>query len=545
LSAHTLNLISSPNDPPPPRKNIRVLLLEDRASDAELIVRELRRCNFEPCWDRAETEEQFIGLLDPSVDVILADYNLPKFDGLTALKKLQELKLDIPFIIISGSLGDELVAQCIKQGVTDYLMKDRLERLGLAVSNALDEHRLRGERVLVEEQLRQAQKMEAIGQLAGGIAHDFNNVLTVINGWSGMLLNDKGVSEFTREAAKQIYTAGQRASSLTRQLLYFSRKRPIERISFDLNQTIEEIASMLRRLIGEHINLTLDLAKGLPPIEADISMMEQVLVNLTVNARDAMPDGGRLTLQTKAIELTEADVRGREDLRPGCFVSLRVQDTGCGIPPEILTRVFEPFFTTKEVGKGTGLGLATVFGIVKQHHGWLEIDSTVGEGTCLTMTLPISEAKETVPVRSNAVEGPVSGGSETILIVEDEASVREFAVAVLKPLGYRILQARSGLDALEVWKWHSSRIRLLLTDMVMPDDLTGPELADKLVAEKPGLAVIFTSGYSQETMGSVFAPAKARRFIHKPYSPRQLSTVVREVLDTGKVNGNARVLASS
>jgi two-component system, cell cycle sensor histidine kinase and response regulator CckA len=524
-------LIPSIHDPSAPKKNIRVLLLEDRATDAELIVRELRRCNFEPQWERAETEEEFVSRLHPSINIILADYNLPRFDGLKALKKLQESKLDIPFIIVSGSLGDELVAQCIKQGVTDYLMKDRLDRLGLAVSNAIDEQRLRGERRVVEEQLRQAQKMEAVGQLAGGIAHDFNNALTVINGWSSMLLNDPAVSDNTREAAKQIYTAGQRASSLTRQLLFFSRKRAIQRVSFNVNQTIEEIASMLRRLIGEHINLTLDLAGDLPLIEADISMVEQVLVNLTVNARDAMPHGGRLSLQTQAVQLTAEDVRGKTDSRPGRFVSVRVQDTGCGIPPEILPQVFEPFFTTKEMGKGTGLGLATVFGIVKQHHGWIEVDSRVNQGTCFTVLLPVVESLPNVKAPPAPSDLPVMGGRETILIVEDEASVREFAVAVLKPLGYRVLQARSGVDAMEVWKWHSARINLLLTDMVMPDDLTGPALAQRLLTDKPDLAVIFTSGYSRETMGSVFESAKAARFILKPYSPRQLSALVRSTLD--------------
>jgi signal transduction histidine kinase len=528
-------LILSSTNSPVSKKTIRVLLLEDRPTDAELIVCELRRGGFEPLWHRVDTEKDFVSLLDASVDIILADYDLPHFDGLTALKKLQDSKLDIPFIIVSGSLSGELVAQCIKQGVTDYLLKDRLERLGLAVSNALDERRLRDERVLVEAQLRQAQKMEAIGQLAGGIAHDFNNVLTVINGWSSMLLNDTDISDGTREAAKQIYTAGQRASSLTRQLLFFSRKRPIERVSFDLNQTIEEVASMLRRLIGEHIDLKLQLAPSLPLVEADVSMMEQVLINLTVNARDAMPHGGRLTLQTQTLELGEADLRGKADAQPGRFVSLSVRDIGSGIPPEIMARIFEPFFTTKEIGKGTGLGLATVFSIVKQHHGWLEVDSTVGVGTCFTMVLPVSRQRGAVPAKSSAMDVPITGGRETLLIVEDEPSVREFAVAVLQPLGYRILQARSGLDALQVWKWHSARISLLLTDMVMPDEMTGPALAERLLAEKPGLAVIFTSGYTQETMGSVFAPAKTTRFIHKPYSPRQLSTLVREILDASSL----------
>jgi two-component system cell cycle sensor histidine kinase/response regulator CckA len=523
--------LTQPNPVPSPRQRIlRVLLLEDRITDAELILRALRRAGFEPEWQRVETEEAFVAKLNPTVDIILADYDLPQFDGLNALRRLQELKFDIPFIIISGALGDELVAQCIKQGVTDYLLKDRLERLGLAVSNALDERRLRAERRLVEEQLRQAQKMEAIGQLAGGIAHDFNNVLTVINGWSGLLLEDSSVSDTTREAAKQIYTAGQRAGSLTRQLLYFSRKRPIQRVALDLNATIDEVTTMLRRLIGENIELTLELAAALPVIEGDVSMMEQILVNLTVNARDAMPQGGRLLIRTTAVEVSAAEASAHPEATPGPFVRLFIQDTGCGIAPEVLPRIFEPFFTTKATGEGTGLGLATVFGIVKQHQGWMGVETEVGAGTAFTVTLPVCLLPAEVLHRKEP-EGSVSGGPETILIVEDEASVREFAVAVMRPLGYRVLQATSGLDALEVWKWHGSRIDLVLTDMVMPDDITGPELATQLVRDKPNLAVVFTSGYSQQALDSDLAEEKTSRFIHKPYSPRQLSQIVRNALD--------------
>lgn len=521
----------SHTDTSQPKQSIRVLLLEDRVTDAELVLRALRRAGFEPDWQRVETEEAFIASLDPAVDIILADYELPQFDGLRALRTLQQTKLDIPFIIISGALGDELVAQCIKQGVTDYLLKDRLERLGLAVSNALDERRLRSERRLVEEQLRQAQKMDAIGQLAGGIAHDFNNVLTVINGWSCLLLEDQSVSAATREAAKQIFTAGQRAGSLTRQLLYFSRKRPIQRVALDLNTTIEEIATMLRRLIGEHIHLSLELATGLPLLEGDISMMEQVLVNLTVNARDAMPQGGRLVIRTGVVELTESDVLGKQELAPGRFVQLRVQDTGCGIPPEILPRIFEPFFTTKPVGEGTGLGLATIFGILKQHHGWIDVESIVGVGTTFVVLLPVSDQPIGKNVASDPLPDMVHGGRETILIVEDESSVREYAVAVMQPLGYRVLQAASGLDALEVWKWHGTRIDLVLTDMVMPDDITGPELATRLLTEKPSLAVVFTSGYSQEAALDAFGSDFTTRFVHKPYSPRLLAQTIREALD--------------
>jgi two-component system cell cycle sensor histidine kinase/response regulator CckA len=512
-----------------PRK-IRILLLEDRASDAELILREVRRSGFDPDFHRVDCEADFVARLDPRIDIILADYRLPQFDALEALRCVQKLRLDIPFIIITGSLGDERAAQCIKDGVSDYLLKDRLERLGLAVSNALEERRLRKERKLVDEQLRQAQKMEAIGQLAGGIAHDFNNLLTVINGHVSLLLDSETHTPDTVEALKQVYLAGERAAGLTRQLLFFSRKRPIERQSLDLNQIVKEVASLLRRLIGEQIKLELRLAPELGAVEADVSMMEQILINLVVNARDAMTRG-RIVIGTHAAEFTEEDVRGRCNARAGRFASIRVSDTGCGIDPAHLPRIFEPFFTTKEVGKGTGLGLATIFGIVQQHQGWIEVDSTVGQGTTFRVFLPVagSDSRPQATALESGTQPP--GGRETILVVEDETSVRELAVAVLKPHGYRVLQAKSGVEALEVWARHSSRINLLLTDVVMPDDISGPELAVRLQAEKPGLPVIFTSGFSEEMMGQVFDPQKTMRFVHKPYPPRVLARIVREVLD--------------
>jgi two-component system cell cycle sensor histidine kinase/response regulator CckA len=341
---------------------------------------------------------------------------------------------------------------------------------------------------------------------------------------------------FSKTKAFRIRLAKQ-PSKFTLQLLYFSRKRPLEQVSLDLNHTIEEVSAMLRRLIGENINLVLDLAPAVGRVEADASMMEQVLVNLTVNSRDAMPHGGKLTITTQVVEIVESDVRIPSLARAGRFVALRVQDTGCGISTENLPRIFEPFFTTKEAGKGTGLGLATVFGIAKQHEGWLEVSSTIGVGTCFSLFLPAAATNRSVAptIESDAVRTPICGGAETILIVEDEASVREFAVAVLEPLGYRVLQARSGNEAIEVWKWHHKRISLLLTDMVLPDDLTGPELARQLSAAKPELRIIFTSGYSQETADQVFAAEKGARFINKPYSPRQLSSLVRKILDSNSV----------
>ncbi len=520
-----------PNPSRLPDRKINVLVLEDKVTDAELIVHELRRAGFDPEWHRVETEEEFVGQLDSAPDIILADFRLPGFDGLRALRCLQERNLDIPFIIVSGALGDETAARCIKEGVTDYLLKDRLERLGLAVTNAIDERRLRAERKMVDEQLRQAQKMEVIGQLAGGIAHDFNNLLSVINGWTALLLEKRSFSDRTRKALMEVHIAGQRAAGLTRQLLFFSRKRAVELRPLDLNNVIEGVTTMLRRLIGENVGLELRLAPDPQIVEADDGMMEQVLMNFAVNARDAMPRGGMLAIESRSVELEAADIRGRSDARPGRFVCMSARDTGCGIPADLLPRIFEPFFTTKEDGQGTGLGLATVFGIVKQHQGWIEVESRVGAGTGFSVFLPIVTLPIDVVAKPDDVETAIGTGGETILVVEDETSVREFAVAVLQPYGYRVLRAGSGIDALEVWKWHSARIDLLLTDMVMPDDISGPELAARLLAEKPGLAVIFASGYRQEMKDEAFPEEKKARFIHKPYMPRQLARVVREALD--------------
>jgi signal transduction histidine kinase len=510
---------------------IRVLLLEDRESDAELILQELRRSGFKPQWQRVESEPDFIGALQPEIDVILADYRLPLFDGLSALRCVQQRGLDIPFILVSAVLSDEVAAQCIKSGVTDYLRKSSLDRLALAVTNAMQERHLRVERAKMEEQLRQSQKMETIGQLAGGIAHDFNNVLCVINGRTSMLLDDPSLPPAARESLKEVYTAGARASALTRQLLLFSRRQAICRVALNLNRTIEELTKMLGRLIGEHIHLELELNPELPPIEGDGGMMEQVLINLAVNARDAMPRGGRLIVATNPIVLSTEEVRGRPSARPGNFVCLRVTDTGSGIAPEVMPRIFEPFFTTKGVGLGTGLGLSTVFGIVGQHHGWIDVTSELGKGTTFSLYLPVAHRVEPSALVGMTSE-PVSRGTEMILVVEDDAAVRDFAVAALQYHGYNVLQATNGQTAVEVWQRHQENIRLLLTDMVMPDDMTGPELASALLAGNPKLKVIFTSGYAPEQMSAVFAASKGKRFLHKPYQPRTLARAVREALDS-------------
>ena len=525
---------------------LRILHWEDNSLDRASIGRALAAgglaCTFTPAVTPREYETALRG---GPWDLILSDFTLPPLDGAQALALANELRPDVPFIFVSGAISAERAVESLKNGASDYVPKSSLDRLVPAVLRARREaeerHRRRqveqalqasvSESKQLEAQLLQTQKMESIGQLAGGVAHDFNNMLTVINGRASLLLDyEANLPPSVIDGLKEIYVAGERAASLTRQLLMFSRQQAVDREPLDLNELIEEVAQMLGRLIGEHLVLDLRLARPLPLIEADSGMMEQILLNLAVNARDAMPGGGRLSIATELRSVSPADLRRQPQARPGDFVCLRVTDTGCGIPPDVMPRIFEPFYTTKAVGQGTGLGLATVFGIVKQHEGWIEVESTADVGTTFQVLLPVAA---TPAVRRPVSRPPmVTGGKETILLVEDEPSVREFAAAVLQKYGYSVLQAISGVEALEVWKWYAPRIALLVTDIVMPDGLTGIELADKLQHEKPGLPVVLASGYNQETFGQIFKPRPGIRLIYKPFLPRALAVIVREALDS-------------
>jgi PAS domain S-box-containing protein len=417
-----------------------------------------------------------------------------------------------------------------------YPVPDERGRVQRTVGVALDIT----ERKELAKQLQQAQKMEAIGQLAGGIAHDFSNMLTIINGYSSLLLDHPEVPPAVAQTLRQIYVAGGRAASLTRQLLIFSRRSNPHTQPADLNEVVDEAATMLRRMIGEHIRLELDLARPLPHVLADTGMIDQVLMNLVVNARDAMPRGGSLVISTGSCEITAADCRQHPDARPGPHVWLSVRDTGCGIAPEILPRIFEPFFTTKEAGRGTGLGLATVFGIIRQHHGWIEVESEVGTGTMFRFFLPVATAGRPAGQSGEPSHAPFAPeGQEVILLVEDEDAVREYARTVLEMHGYKVLQAASGAGALEAWKWHQQRIALVVTDVVLPDDLTGRDLAARFRADRPGLPVLLTSGYGPEFTGQNPGDQTEFRFIHKPYQPKTLARLVRELLDARPRHANA------
>ncbi len=334
----------------------------------------------------------------------------------------------------------------------------------------------------LEEQLRQSQKMEAIGQLAGGVAHDFNNILTVIHGHASLL----GMAELnptTARSAQQIIQAAERAAGLTRQLLAFSRRQLIQPKRLDLNQVVGHMTEMLGRLLGEDVALQLNYSPSPAAVEADAGMMEQVLLNLAVNARDAMPRGGQLSIRIAVVEVDQAHVQRHPEARIGRFVCVSKTDTGCGIPQENIPRIFEPFFTTKEIGKGTGLGLATVYGIVKQHQGWIEVESILDKGTTFRIYIPFIGS--ILEAEKPASQATVPGGSETILLVEDEHPVRELVASVLQNYGYNILQAASGHEAVGVWREHKDRINLLLTDLVMPGNMNGHELAENSGANNP------------------------------------------------------------
>ncbi len=382
----------------------------------------------------------------------------------------------------------------------------------------------------LESQFRQAQKMEAVGTLAGGVAHDFNNILAVIQMQAHLLKGDGGLSAGQLEMADDIGTAVQRAAALTRQLLMFSRKQTLQLRDLDLNDSIVEMTKMLARTLGENIAVQLKLSAQPMLLHADAGMMDQILMNLAVNARDAMPDGGQLVIGTAGVEFDEFAATQTAQARPGSFVRLSVSDNGCGIPPEILPRIFEPFFTTKGVGKGTGLGLATLFGIAQQHRGWVNVYSEVGHGTTFKIYLPrLGEKHDTKFIQK--MLATIQTGHETILLVEDEPSLRTTINLSLSRLGYHVLEAGTGVKALDVWKAHQGEIHLLLTDLMMPDGMTGKELGRRLLQENPRLKMVYMSGYSTDIVAKDFPLQEGVNFITKPFAVHNLAQIIRSNLD--------------
>jgi PAS domain S-box-containing protein len=382
-----------------------------------------------------------------------------------------------------------------------------------------------------EDQFRQVQKMEAIGRLAGGVAHDFNNLLTIILGYSELVLGRLEPADTRRELIVQIKNAGDRAASLTRQLLAFSRQQVLAPKVLDLNVVVTDTEKMLRRLIGEDITLTTVLDPKIGRVKADPGQIEQVIMNLVVNARDAMPEGGRLTIETGNVELDEAYAKLHTEARPGDYVMLAVSDTGCGMDEAVKARIFEPFFTTKEAGKGTGLGLATVYGIVNQSGGSIYVYSEVGRGTTFKIYLPLVDAK--TPSAPQTAPGKIPSGKETLLLVEDEEVVRAMTRQILETCGYRILEAGHGAEAIQTCEQSQGPIHLLVTDVVMPG-IGGRQLAETLRSKHPELKVLFLSGYTDDAVVRHGVLEAGTNFLQKPFTPSSLAQKVREVLDKEK-----------
>jgi two-component system, cell cycle sensor histidine kinase and response regulator CckA len=491
---------------------LRLLLIEDSAEDAELLVRALRQGNVELTLERVEAEPELRSALKHKWDAVISDFNLPQLDPLHALALVKAADSDLPFIIVSGTMGEDVAVAAMRAGAQDYVMKSSLKRLAETLKREVKEAGLRRERRSLEEQVRQAQKMEAVGQLATSIAHDFNNLLTVILSFSQFAHDDLPNEHPSRQDLREVVECAQRAAGLTRQLLSFSRKTVYDPQLIDVNAVLHASDKMLRRLLGARIDYATLTSQEPAYVVADRGLVEQVVVNLVVNARDAMPAGGKLTVETS--------VQGER-------VMIAVTDTGVGMSEQVKARIFEPFFTTKQPGYGTGLGLSTAHGIVKQAGGELSVYSETGRGTTFKVYLPYRAPDASVGARADAPR--VVRGTETVLIVEDQDPVREAVQRILTSHGYTVLQAARPGDALQLGR-KSTRLDLVLTDLVLPE-MNGAELVQQLQSRRPGLRVLYMSGYAGGALTHQGAVEPGATFLQKPFTPDALTHKVRAVLD--------------
>lgn len=517
---------------------LRLIHLEGNPADAELIDSTLRNAGI-PCQTkRVHTREDFLAALrQGGFSLILADTTVPDFDGAAALDLARALHPDVPFLFVSGMQGEEFAVDMMQRGATDYISKQRLGRLVPSVRRTLRElderlERKRAEDALrmSEKQLRQAQKMEAVGRLAGGLAHDFNNLLTVIMGHSQVLLDELSVGSPIRAKIEEMQKAGERAANLIRQLMAFSRKQPMEPNVLPLNSVIGNVEGMLRRLIGEDIQLVIRPDPHNGHVKADPGQLEQVLMNLVVNARDAMPNGGLLAIETSQVELARTPMHHLHPLPLGHYVKLTVTDTGCGMNTDVLGHLFEPFFTTKDAHKGTGLGLSTVFGIVTTCGGGIDVWSQVGHGTTFDLYFPRA-TPQTTATSTDSPQAQPRQGSETILLVEDDNGVRDLVRRELLKTGYQVIEAKNGVEACLTATQQSYHVDLLLTDVVMPG-MNGRELAEHLAVIKPNLRVLFMSGYLDDISVNSGMDPHRTTFLQKPFTPDLLLRTVRALLDS-------------
>ncbi|HYE98607.1 MAG TPA: response regulator [Planctomycetota bacterium] len=500
---------------------LRILFVEDDPLDAELEERQLRQEGFEFVAHRVDRPEDLEReLAEFAPDLILSDYSMPRLSGPTVLERVRRQLPDIPFIFVSGTIGEERAIEAMRNGATDYVVKDRMGGLAVRVRRALHEAAEKERRRRLEVELRQSQKLDALGRLAGAIAHDFNNLLTAILSYGELALSRLEPHEPARADVQQMHRAGESAVALTRQLLAFSRKSDLALKAVDLNAVVGAMAKLLSRLVGGAVRIEVRLEPNLPAVRADVGGLEQILLNLALNARDAMPSGGRLLLTTS---LAQPPGSGKS---AAPLVLLSAGDEGQGIDAQTLPRIFEPFFTTKPPGRGTGLGLSTVYGLVQAFGGSVAVTSELGRGTTFWVYLPVAEAPPDAP-RETVVTPRLHTGRETLLVAEDDPVVRALVVQVLTTQGYTVLEAPDGAAALAVSERHPGEIHLLLTDAIMPG-IDGPALAERLRQRRESIKVVIMSGRSEPEEPYL---ESGMVFLRKPFTPLSLSEQVRRCLD--------------
>ena len=514
-----------PTEPPP----IQVLVVESDEDDFASIRRELEQSSHVFVFRRVETGPEFRdALTEARWDAVIAAYRNPALDGLAALTVVDEVAADVPVLMVSGKVGEEAAVEAMKAGARDFLTKDRLHRLVPALERELREVRVRQDRDRLAEHLRQIQKMEAVGRLAGDIAHDFNNLLTAIRGYADLALAEMPPDDPVWNDVEQIVHASDRASNLTAQLLAFGRRQVVPPRVHDLNTLVARAEDLLRRLVGDQVQLTTALVPQSAHVRVDAGQVEQVLVALAVNAREAMPNGGRLEVETRLVDLDEAYRDRHGEVAPGDYVMLSVSDDGVGMEADVRARAFEPFFTTKPSGVGTGLGLSTVYGIVTQSGGHLWLYSERGKGTIVRIYLPRVAAPE---LETRAAEAPMPRATGHVLLVEDEDSVRTVVRAVLERRGYDVLEASDPERALAIADEHEDTFVLVVADVVMPG-MSGPDLVARLRASRPGLRVLYMSGYAEDDDVLRAIADKGSAFLQKPFSADDLGRAVRDVLES-------------
>jgi two-component system, cell cycle sensor histidine kinase and response regulator CckA len=516
---------------------LRVLLVEDSENDAFLLVHALKQGGYDPEYDRVCTREDLSEALDKnSWDVVIADYLMPRFSAPDAIELIKERNPEIPIIIVSGAIGEETAVSAMRAGAQDYIMKDNLARLIPAIERELREVEIRRERCQAEEekqkieaQLLQAQKMEAIGRLTGGVAHDFNNLLTAIRGYADMALDELDPQTQVFNDIREIQMSADRAKNLTRQLLLFSRRQKMEFSHIDVNETIEDLLGVFHRIIGEDIEVHYDLAEEYFTVFADRTSLEQMIMNLIVNARDAMQEGGKITIRSEKVILSKKDVANIGELSAGDYVCFSIMDTGSGIDEETMAHIFEPFFTTKEFGKGSGLGLSVVYGIVQQHHGWIHVSSHVQVGSTFQVFLPLAKKKASRKSKPDLPAHIETGNGQRILVIEDEAGVRHFARRALERGNYKVFTAANDEEANRIFELEQGNLDLIFSDVVLPG-VNGIKLVENLREKNPEIKIILTSGYTDQKSQWQAIREKGYPYLQKPYTFESLLKIIADII---------------